>query len=195
MRRHIWFFEAVTHTQHHHSHPGNRTAICDVSTIRSTYSRASLLSSIAFYRSSISSHHRDLHSLRHLSPLLCVCSSFVSMYIMFCVYLWLLTVCICLCVCFAGVNQQCWLISGDVSSIFSSSYPLPYNNEQDNLCSCVWPKLKTTFSSELKSSKTLLVSIRTNENTITQLTHSQLILIILLWQKEFQWKTSKTSFM
>lgn len=42
------------------------------------------------------------------------------------------------------------------------------NNEQVNLCSRTRPQLKTAFSSERTSSRTLLRSIKTNESVITK---------------------------
>lgn len=63
----------VSQTQHRRSnHDDSRTAICDAATIRSAYSRASLLSSITSHRPHISSRRRRLHFVSgHLSASHC----------------------------------------------------------------------------------------------------------------------------
>lgn len=126
-------FRAVTctpgrHTHHHHHH-GNRIAICDVSTIRSTYSRASLLSSIAFYRSSVSSHRQGD----------AVCYTCLFPFVHLRHYMSAYDLCVCVCVLY-------WLISVDYFfQLIIASYTY-CNNEQVNLCSCAWPKFKMTLS-------------------------------------------------
>lgn len=159
-------FEAVTRTRgsstHRHSHHGNRVVICDVSTIRSTYSQAFLLPPFALHRSNILFIWSSLCNtcllffVSYSFMCMCMCS-YATLY----VSMWL---CMCMCFCeFAGLNKQYWLMSRDVTLCFSAHYIHLNNNEQVNLCSCAWPKLKTTLSPQPTSFITLLQSIRTNE--------------------------------
>lgn len=161
MWSHIWFFAAVTRT-HHYSRHGNWMAIRDVSTIRSTYSRGPLLSSIALYRFSVYciSHHQWDRPL-HLPLLLCVCTCCVCTGCAVCtcgLIGWHMIVCVCVSLLLSVLTN----LRGHYPPFPAHNSHLD-NNEQVNLCSCAWTKIKMTFSSELRSSTTPLRSIRTNE--------------------------------